>query len=411
MGQSSRLLFSTVLALVVCASLAVAQPSAPPASGKYWVFIGTATSKALDGSKGIYRCELDVKTGQLSEPKLVAEVGSPSFLAISPNGKCLYAVGETPADGTSKKEGSVFAYQIDAKTGDLTKLNSLTTGGDGPCHVSVNRTGQFVLEANYNSGSSALFKVNADGSLEKRTDFRQHEGNSVNKSRQAGPHAHCTMFQTSGGKEFAYVVDLGLDKVFSYQLDESKGELIPTNPAFVKVPDGSGPRHIAFNVPAGKAYVCGEMSSTLITLRRYGDGGVLEMYGTNGLGERKDAVVSTLPQDTSKEVRQRNSTAEVLVHPDGGHVLVSNRGHDSIAVFKVNADSTTPTGHIASAGDREIRTPRNFNIDPTGKWVLIASLDGGTVRVAQWDGESGKLTDSKAIVKKPMCIKFLAKPE
>lgn len=410
MSLSCRSLFSTALAFVVCASSAAAGPGAAPASGKYWVYIGTATSKALDGSKGIYRCELDVSSGQLSDATLVAELGSPSFLAISPNGKYLYAVGDTPAGGTTKKEGSVYAYQIDQKTGDLTKLNSLTTGGDGPCHVSVNRTGQYALVANYNSGSSALFKLNADGSLDKRTDFRQHEGKSVNKARQAAPHAHCTMFQPSGGNEFAYVVDLGLDKVFSYRLDEAKGELIPTNPAFVKLPDGCGPRHIAFNAPAGKAYVCGELNSTLVTLWRYGDGGLLEMYGANGLEERKDAVLSTLPQDVAKGVRERNSTAEVLVHPDNGHVFVSNRGHDSIAVFKVNADSTTPIGHITSAGDRQIRTPRNFNIDPTGKWILIASLDGGNVQVAEWDGGNGKLTGSKAMVKKPMCVKFLAKP-
>ncbi len=410
MSLSSRSLFWTLLASVVCASMAAAQPAAPPASGKYWVYIGTATSKALDGSKGIYRCELDVNTGQLSDATLVAEVGSPSFLAISPNGKYLYAVGDTATDGAPKKEGSIYAYQIDQKTGDLTKLNSLTTGGDGPCHVSVNRTGQYALVANYNSGSSALFKLNADGSLEKQTDFRQHEGKSVNKSRQASPHAHCTRFQPSGEKEFAYVVDLGLDKVFSYRLDEAKGELVPTEPAFVKLPDGCGPRHIAFDVPAGKAYVCGELNSTLVTLRRYGDGGLLEMYGTGGLEERKDAVLSTLPHDVAKSVRDRNSTAEVLVHPDNEHVMVSNRGHNSIAIFKVNADSTTPIGHITSAGDREIRTPRNFNIVPTGKWILIASLDGGNVAVALWDGGNGKLTGSKAIVKKPMCVKFLAKP-
>jgi 6-phosphogluconolactonase (cycloisomerase 2 family) len=132
--------------------------------------------------------------------------------------------------------------------------------------------------------------------------------------------------------------------------------------------------------------------------------------GANGLEERKDAVLSTLPLDVAKGVHEKNSTAEVLIHPDNGHVLVSNRGHDSIAVFKVNADSTTPIGHITSAGDREIRTPRKFNIDPTGKLDLIASLDGGNLQVAQWDGENGKLTGSKAMVKKPMCVKFLAKP-
>jgi 6-phosphogluconolactonase len=397
--------------MVAVAPLAVAEPADPPKSGKYWVYIGTYTSKAKDGSKGIYRCELDVKSGQLSEPKLVAELVNPTFLAISPKGQVLYAVSETATDGKKQNEGSLYSFQIDAKTGALTKLNSLTTGGGGPCYVSVNRTGEYAIVANYGGGSSAMFKLNKDGSLDKRVDFRQHEGKGVNKDRQGAPHAHCALFHPSGEDEYAYVVDLGLDKVFSYKLDAAKGELMPTNPAFVKLPDGCGPRHIAFNVPAGKAYVCGELNSTLITLRRYGDGGLLEMYGTGGLPARKDAVVSTLPEGIAQEVRAKNSTAEVLVHPDNGHVLVSNRGHDSIAVFQVNADMTALTGHIISAGEqREIRTPRNFNIDPTGQWIVIASQDGGTVRVAEWGGGNGKMTGSKAKVDKPVCVKFLVKP-
>src|SRR5262249_2646137 len=161
---------------------------------------------------------------------------------------------------------------------------------------------------------------------------------------------HCAKFNGDGQDEYAYVVDLGVDKVFSYKLDPTKGELIPTRPPFVKLPDGGGHRHIPFNPNSGKASVWCELTSTLIRLRRYAAAGLRERYGLDGLEPRQDAVVSTLPRDVSDDVRAKNSTAEVLVHPDNGHVVVSNRGHDSLAVFKVNADSTTLFAHITSAG-------------------------------------------------------------
>ena len=404
----SRRLFLAIAAASPLVQPAFADPAQPPRSGKYWVYIGTYTSK--DGSQGIYRCELDVNSGALGELTPVAEMANPSFLAISPNGQFLYAVSETADGGAKKNEGSLHAFKIDPKTGALTRLNSLATDGGGPCHVSVNRSGQFALVANYGGGSSAMFRLKDDGSLDKQTDFRQHQGKGVNRDRQMEPHAHCAIFNPAGGDEYAYVVDLGIDKVFSYKLDPTKGELIPTQPAFVKLPDGCGPRHIAFNSISGKAYVCGELDSTLITLRRYGDDGLLQMYGANGLSPRKDAVVSTLPEGVANDVRAKNSTAEVLVHPDNGHVLVSNRGHDSLAVFRVNADATTRIGHITSAGGREIRTPRNFNIDPTGKWILIASQDGATVQVAQWDNGNAKLTGDSVKVANPVCVKFVPKP-
>ena len=331
---------------------------------------------------------------------------NPSFLAIRQDGKALYAVEEVGDRGEKKNEGAIHAYKLDDKTGELTKLNEQTTGGAGPCHVSINRTGRFAIVANYGGGSSAVFRLKDDGSLDAVTDFRQHESKAASGGRRGGPHAHCAKFNESEPDgEYAYVVDLGLDRVFSYKLDAQTGGLTPTDPPFVKLPEGSGPRHLAFNKTAGKAYVCGERNSTLITLRRSGTGGLLERYdGTNGLPKRSDEVLSTLPQPG------RNSTAEVLVHPDNGHVLVSNRGHNSLAVFNVNADETTRAGFITGAGDRPIKTPRGFNIDPTGKWVLVASQDGGTVRVVEWSDGNGKMTGELVSVDKPVCIKFLAKP-
>jgi 6-phosphogluconolactonase len=403
---ASKRCWLTVAVLAMLTQSVAADPAAPPKSGKYWVFIGTYTGTGKDSSRGIYRCELDVRSGSLTNLELAAEVRNPSFLAIRPDGKSLYAVEEVGERGEKKNEGAIHAFKLDDKTGELTKLNELTTGGADPCYVSTNRTGRFAMVANYTGGSSSVYRLKEDGSLDAVTDFRQHEGKAASSGRRGGPHAHCAVFNESEPDgEYAYVVDLGLDRVFSYKLDAQTGGLTPTDPPFVKLPDGSGPRHIAFNKTAGKAYVCGERNSTLMTLRRFGSGGLLERYdGTNGHPKRTDEVLPTIPQQV------RNSTAEVLVHPDNGHVLVSNRGDNSLAVFNVNADETTRAGFITSAGDRTIKTPRGFNVDPTGKWVLVASQDGGTVRVVEWSDGNGKMTGELVSVDKPVCIKFLAKP-
>ena len=384
----------------------LAEPANAPASGKYWVFLGTYTKPG--GSRGIYRSELDLKTGQLAAPVLVAELENPSFVNLSPNGQYLYAVGETADSGPSKTEGTVHAFRIDKSTGNLTKLNSLPSGGAHPCHLSVNSTGKFLIVANYTGGSSAVFALKEDGSLGTRTDFQQHQGTGPNKERQTAPHAHCSQFLTLDGVEYAYVVDLGLDQVLSYRLDQKTGALSATLPGSVKLPPSSGPRHIAFHPALGRAYVCGEMDSTCITLQfRQQNDGVLELFPAATPGSNH---LSTLPQDVPAEVRQRNSTAEIVVHPGGQHVLVSNRGHDSVALFAINREGTTAQGHITSAAGREIKTPRNFNVDPTGQWVLIASQDGDTVRTAQWKGPGTELSPHSIAVGAPCCVKFLPKP-
>jgi len=371
--------------------LALALAAAPlfaaePAPGKYWVFIGTYTGKQ---SKGIYRCEFDVESGKLSKPELAAEVTSPSFLAIHPTNKFLYAVGET---GEGKQAGAVHAFALDAKTGELKALNSTTSGGAGPCHLSVDRGGKNVLVANYGGGSAEVVPIGADGKLAEPSCFVQHTGKSVDPGRQEGPHAHSINLDPSG--KFAVVADLGLDEVLVYRFDAENGKITPNEPPFVKVAGGAGPRHFAFHKTKPFAYVINEMKCTINALH-YTPDGKFEIVQT----------ISTLPH----EFREGYSTAEVQVHPSGKFVYGSNRGQNSIAGFRI--DQVTGKLTLIDHQGEGIKTPRNFGIDPTGKWMIVGNQDGESVIVYAINAESGELTPTGTTVEvdAPVCIKFVPK--
>jgi 6-phosphogluconolactonase len=368
--------------------LALALAAAPlfaaePAPSKYWVFIGTYTGKQ---SKGIYRCEFDATTGKLGKPELAAEVASPSFLAIHPTSKFLYAVGET---GAGKTAGTVHAFALDAKTGELRALNSATSGGAGPCHISADANN--VLVANYGGGSAEVIPIAADGKLAEPSCFVQHSGKSVNPGRQEGPHAHSINLDPS--RKFAVVADLGLDQVRVYKFDAENGKITPNDPPFLKVADGAGPRHFAFHKTKPFAYVINEMACTINALT-YTPDGKFEVVQT----------ISTLPH----ELREGYSTAEVQVHPSGKFVYGSNRGQNSIVGFKVDQE----TGKLTLIGHQGegIKTPRNFGIDPTGKWMIVGNQDGHSIIVYAINPETGELTPTgtSAEVGSPVCIKFLA---
>ncbi|MDB5388005.1 MAG: 6-phosphogluconolactonase [Planctomycetaceae bacterium] len=368
---------------------AAADPAKPADVSKLRVYIGTYTSP--QGSKGIYQTVLNLKTGELSPVELAAEVSSPSFLAIHPTEKSLYAVMEI-SDFNGKPAGGVGAFSIDAKTGKLKLLNQQSSGGPGPCHIVVDHSGKFALVANYGGGSAGSLPIKSDGSLEAMGSFVQHVGTSKDKSRQEAPHAHS--INVDPQNHFAFVADLGLDKVMIYKLDPKTGKLTPNMPAFASVDAGAGPRHFAFH-PSGKfAYVINEMHCTVTGFVYDSAKGELIPVQT----------ITTLPNGFDGE---NYSTAEIQVHPSGRFVYGSNRGHHSIAVFSVDAG----TGKLTAVGNQKegIKTPRNFGVDPTGQFVIVANQDGDSLVVFRVDLATGmlKATGHKVAVPKPVCVKFL----
>jgi 6-phosphogluconolactonase len=348
------------------------------------VYFGTYT-RGENSSKGIYRSVLNLETGEVSAPILAAEAVNPSFLEIHPNGRFLYAVTE------AGEAGSVSAYAIEADTGNLKLLNKQPSGGAGPCHVSIDHKGKNLLVANYGSGSASVIPIKSDGRLGKPTGFVQHTGSGVNLRRQKGPHAHS--INVSPDNRFAFVADLGIDKIMIYKLDTEKGTIVANNPPFVKVRSGAGPRHFAFH-PNGKyAYVINELDCTVTAFTYDSIVGALKEIQT----------ITTLPDGFSGS----NTCAEVRVHPGGKFVYGSNRGHDSIVVYRVDLVDGTLT--YVEHETANIKTPRNFNIEPKGKFCLVANQDGDSVVVFRINNESGALepTGNKVFIAKPVCVRFL----
>jgi len=343
------------------------------------VYVGTYTRQ---NSKGIYAYRFDTKTGKVTEIGLVGETSNPSFLALHPNRKFLYAV-------TEDKDGHVAAFSIDAASGKLTMLNQVSSHGSGPCHLALDKSGKWLFVANYNNGSVAAFPVGADGKLGEASATDQHKGTSVNRQRQSGPHAHCTVL--SPDDRFLMVNDLGLDQIFAYHRDATKG-IDTANPVINKAPPGAGPRHFAFGPKAKFAYACNEMMSSVTAFAYDAAGGSLKEVQT----------VSMLPKDFSGS----NSAAEVEVHPNGKFLYASNRGHDSIVEFAIDKakGTLTPVDWTPTQG----KTPRNFAIDPTGAYLFAANQDAGGVVVFRIDKNTGKLTatGAKLDVPLPVCVVF-----
>jgi 6-phosphogluconolactonase len=379
------LLFSAPLLLLSQAQT----PEKPAAKIQYIAYVGTYTNKT--SSKGIYAYRFDPEKGQLSSIGVAVETADPSFFAVHPNGKFLYAVNEV-GNFNGGTGGALSAFAIDTKTGALKFLNQVPTRGAGPCHVSLDKNGAFVLIANYDGGSIASLPVHEDGSLGTAAGFVQHSGTGPDKERQEGPHAH--WIGTSPDNRFVLAVDLGLDQVIVYGFDASKGIFTPMLSGFAKVKPGAGPRHLAFH-PNGKfAYVLSEMESSVTVFSYQSKNGGLSALQT----------ISALPKAYSGP----KEAAEIAVHPSGKFLYSSNRGHDSIAIFAIDAKKGTLTsvGHVLTGG----KTPRHFAIDPTGGYLLAENQESNNIVAFHIDAATGNLTPTGQTidVPSPVCITFVA---
>jgi len=342
--------------------------------------VGTYTD---EGSEGIYTVGVD--TSGAVERRSVADAGrNPSFLAISPDGGTCYAVNEI-------EDGAVTALSVDQDTGALTRLDQVTTGGGAdPCHCSVDATGQYLLVAHYTGGAVAMVPI-ADDAVGDPTAVVEHSGSGPNEERQASAHPHS--IQPGPDNEFVYVPDLGADRVVGYELDLERGTLLPAEDATVALPDGAGPRHMAFGPDGEYAYLINELDSTVAVLSRDADTGGLSVVGT----------APTLPAEYDGE----NITADIHVHPSGEWVFGSNRGHDSIAIFAVEDRA----GHIEFRGTESTRGewPRNFALTPDGEALIAENMHSDEIVTFERDATTGDLSPTGHVtdVPSPSCLQFL----
>ena len=360
-----------------------------PGQKEMRIYVGTYTSNSK--SEGIYVCKFDVETGKIALLSTVRDVSDPSFLTVDRSGKFLYAVNEL-LEYEGKPSGSVSSFAIDPKTGNLRFVNKQPSMGGAPCYISITEDDRFILVANYLGGNVSVFPLAGDGRIGPSTGLVQHAGSGPNKDRQLSAHAHSITLDNKG--RFAVAADLGIDRVMIYELDRAQGKLKPNaaQPFFQAKP-GAGPRHFAFH-PKGKlAFVINELDSSVTSLSYNGKDGTLKEIQTR----------STLPPGYSGS----NTCADLHIAPDGKFLYGSNRGSDSIVVFRVDEDSgrltyieNTPTGG---------KKPRNFAIDPTGNFLLAANQETGNIVVFRIDKRSGKLqsTGQSIEIPAPVCLKFV----
>ena len=340
-------------------------------------------------SKGIYMSRLEMDSGKLTDPTVAVETDSPGFLAFNPDKTRMYCIGRMK-NAAGKSTGSVESFNIDRKTGKLTAINKQSTRG-GVCHLSLDPKGKAVLVANYGGGSVASYPINDDGSIGPMASFIEHQGSSVNPKRQKGPHAHSINVDATG--RYAVAADLGTDKLLVYKLDTATAKLTPHSEA--KVAPGAGPRHFTFHNNGKFGYLLNELGGTITVFSwDAGKGKFAEVQ-----------TISTLPEGYDAW----NSTAEIRMHPNGKFVYASNRGHDSIAVFRADSE-TGKLSFVQREGTRGHHT-RNFCLDPTGKFLLAAAMLDDRVSVFRVDGATGKIeyTGHRIDVPGPMCVRFLEK--
>jgi 6-phosphogluconolactonase len=350
------------------------------------LYVGTYTE---DGrTDGIHLVRMDTRSGKLRLVSSVNAGPNPSFLTLHPNGRVLYAVNEVDKYN-GKASGAVSAFAIASDTGALTRRNEQPSEGGGPCFVSVDRSGRVVLVANYDGGSVALLPIEADGSVAPASQVVKHTGKGPNADRQEAAHAHCIVADPSS--RFALSADLGADRVFVYRLDVEGKSLRHVEGGDGVMRPGAGPRHIAFHPTLPLVFVANELDSTVATLRFDAERGALTPLD----------VHSTVPAKWTGT----NYPADIHIAPSGRTLYVSNRGHNSLAVFSVSSSGALALEQVVSTdGD----WPRNFTLDPTGRWVLVANQKSGSVVVFSRDQKSGRLTPTRERIAlpSPVCLRF-----
>jgi 6-phosphogluconolactonase len=394
MTESARCTFLSSLSITFVLLLLSAVCAGAPAKhhAKYLVYIGTYTEEGSE-SKGIYAYRFDSDTARLDPIGLAAETVNPSFLAVHPNHRFIYAVNEV-SNYKGEKSGAVSAFAINHATGKLSLLNQVASRGGDPCYISLDATGKHVLVANYAGGNVAVFPILEDGRLGEASAFVQHSGHGTNAQRQEGPHAHS--IDLSPDNHYAIVDDLGLDESLSYSFDSANGSLTrdpKSNATIAKADDGAGPRHLAFH-PNGKfVYVINEMHSEVSTFH----------YDPATGGLQKLQTISSLPKDSAGP----SDAAEIQVHPSGRFLYASNSGPDNIAVFAIDRTkgTLTPVEYVSTKG----KSPRSFEIAPTGSLLLAANEKSDNIVVFRINSQTGRLTPLGKVleVSQPVCIKFV----
>lgn len=370
------------LSILIAAS-APAASAATAAPESYWVYIGTFT---FGDGQGIYASKLDLKAGTLSEPRLAADAVDPNYLTIHPKLPVLYAVaGSKPPE--KRQSGEVMAWTINPATGALSPLNQMATGGREAVYIAVNPQATLAVAAHYSSASVVALPLSSTGELRPVSSQAQQQGSSINPKRQQHSFPHSITFDPAG--RFAFSPDLGADKIFMYRTDD--GQLAPNDPPSVTIAPGSGPRHLVFDAAGTHAYLVNELNSTISAFHYDSNRGALTLAQT----------ISTLPAD----FQGSNTGADIRLHPSGKFLYASNRGHESLAIFAVDAadGKLTAIGYVPV----HVKMPRGFAIDPTGQYLIAAGQQSDSLALFAIDIATGNLTFREIIkAPKPVCVTF-----
>lgn len=371
--------YFTVMKHLLAATLLTMTSIHATAQLKQYLLIGTYTSGK---SEGIY--VYNFNNGK-AEPVSKFVINNPSFLEVSPDQKFVYAVHEE-----GKEKAKVSAFSFNNENGTLSLLNQQTTNGDHPCYVSVDKTGKWVATANYSGGNFSLFPVQADGSLQPASQTIKHEGKGFDPKRQSKPYVHSTVF--SPDNKHLFVQDLGLDKIFNYNFDATTGELNAASDPFTITAPGGGPRHLSFHPTQPWAYLMEEMSGNVIALKYHS--GILDTFQT----------ISAIAKGYTGDI----GSADIHVSPDGKFLYASNRGQSNdIAIFKIDPRSGKLT-HLSNFSLKG-KGPRNFSIDPSGKFLLVANQRTDNIEVLSRNVKTGLLafTGEEISVGSPVCLKWI----